>query len=337
MKKLLFICLFLTFGANQILFAQNDDQSPVYCMVLDKTLSMKGHGDNGIVLKNIWDDVQKYCHEWVDYVATPSTVLLFTFDTNLSGPQVFKVSSDADKTKIKDALKNIVVDGQHTHIVSNLSKVVQYVYENYSSASNKRIYLITDGHEEDQSAKFSDLLNKYDTWRGDFDYLYYVDLRGEASDEYKPDHPGYLYGDGYPQFATMNPLSTTAFYTIGDSKNFELRFYVDNDSLFSELSFDIKIDSVKAIDDQVSVSVDITPSRGISKTSSNMTKIEEGKYKVVFSLDFIGTEHECDIFISMNGKTIENKHLEIIPNIICIEARNKKKILLQKPTILWQD
>lgn len=326
MKKVILLFLLMVACASQFLVAQKS----VHCLVLDKTLSMTGHGGT-----DIWADVQSYCCEWTDGVSVPSTVLLYTFDKNLVGPQVFEINSDNDKAKVKEALKNVKVDGRFTYIASNLGKAVQYVYDNYPSKDvNKRIYLVTDGIEEEQGSDFMGVLKKYEGWRGDYDYLYYVDLRGlapkevvDALDSIK----GGEIGKGFVQFVSAKPLFASVNCVLGESQSIEQQFIVSNEALFEEMSFDVRIDSVLKLDPENSNQPNpvITPSRDIK--GGDMEKIEDAKYKTNFILSFINdSECECDVYVSLTERDNGEKKLAIEPKGFCIKARNK---VLVKPVV----
>lgn len=321
MKKLLLFVFMMAVCFSQALVAQNS----VHCMVLDKTLSMTGHGGT-----DIWNDVQNYCFEWADGVAVPSTVILYTFDKSLYGPQVFEIKSDSDKTKVKEALRNVKVDGRFTYISSNLRKAVEYVYQNYPSNDiNKRIYLITDGIEEEPGSDFAGVLKDYGSWRGDYDYLYYVDLRGLAPESLQQmidTTDNVFIGEGTVQFVTVKPLVSTVNFVLGESKSFEQHFVVNNAALFAGMSFDVKIDSIVKLDEENTnqPNITITPSMGIS--DSKLVKVEEGKYKANFTMDFINnSECECDVYVGLDGRNQAEKNLDFEPKGFCIKVRNKAK------------
>ena len=121
MKKVLYLLL-LTVCSSLVMNAEDANNPYVHCLVLDKTMSMTGHGGT-----NIWADVQNYCYEWIDGIPESSTVLFYTFDKDLHGPQKFVINSNDDKKKIKDVIENIKVDGTRTYISSNLEKVVSQI------------------------------------------------------------------------------------------------------------------------------------------------------------------------------------------------------------------
>lgn len=333
MKKVFILLAAMLVGSSfQFVEAQNPETSSIRCLVLDKTMSMTGHGGT-----DIWADVQDYCCEWADAAPISSTVLLFTYDKDLYGPQVFPINSESDKRKVKDAIRSIKVDGRNTYISSNLQKAVKYVYENYPSKEiNKRIYLITDGIEEEQGSDFAGVLHQYESWRGDYDYLYYVDLRDMATDEQKEvlnDTKGGKIGKGFVQFITAKPIVASVNYTLQQSRTFEQIFDVSDDALFAGMSFDVKVDSVLKVGEENAIepNVLISPSRGI--TDQNMEKLEEGKYKVSFRLDFINnSECECDIFVGLTGCTQSDKDLSFEPNDFCVKARNKTKPVVKVKT-----
>lgn len=325
---LLIALTYILLGLN--VYAQDANNPYVHCIVLDKTMSMTGHGGT-----DIWADVQNYCYEWIDGVPQSSIVLFFTFDKSLYGPQKFEINSDADKAKIKNVVKNVNVDGQHTWISSSLDKAIDYVHKNYpSSKYNRRIYLITDGREEQPQADFAQVLHHYNSWKGDYDYLYYVDLRNMAPESTKnaiKNTEGAGLGTGFAKFLTISPVVKTVNYLLGGSKSFEQIFLVSNDELFSRMSFDVKVDSVKTVGEgNVVPNVTISPSRNISVQRTR--KMEDGKYKVTFTVDFINESLcECDIYVGLAGRNQGDNVLSFEPCGFVIHARNKPEP--PKPTV----
>ena len=322
MKKVLLVLFGLTICSFHLLKAQDANNPYVHCIVLDKTMSMTGHGGT-----NIWADVQKYCNEWIDGIPQSSTVLFFTFDQKLHGPQKFIIDSDGDRDKIKDAVKTINVDGQHTWISSSLDEAIKYVHNNYpKSKYNSRLYLITDGKEEQQGADLAKVLHNYGSWRGDFDYLYYVDLRNLAPESTKQviaNTEGADFGTGFAKFMTISPMVKKVNCVLGGSKSFEQHFLVSNEDLFSSMSFDVKVDSIKKIGGgNIVPNVTLTPSRNITKQTAK--KMEDGKYKVAFKVDFINESScECDIYVGLAGRNQSDKIINFEPGGFVIQVRNK--------------
>ncbi len=325
MKKAFFLLTALLLGATfQIVKAQDANHPYVHCVILDKTMSMTGHGGT-----NIWADVQNYCYEWIDGVRQPATVLLFTFDKDLYGPQKFAIETEDDKRKFKDAVKNIVVDGRFTYISSNIGKAIDHVYANYpKSANNHRIYLITDGIEEETGSDLAGVLNRYCGKRGDYDYLYYVDLRDMAPQSTKDlikMTDGADIGKGFVKFMTISPVLPTVNYVLGASNSFDQQFVVMDEDLFLGMSFDVKIDSVVKIGmEGVEPNVNLNPSMNIN--GNKMERIEEGKYKISFMLDFINnSECECDVYVGLAGRNQGDKILNFEPTNFRIQVRNQAK------------
>lgn len=326
MKKSLLLCCCLLLGITNAM-AQDADETWVYCLVLDKTMSMTGHGGT-----DIWDDVQNYCYEWTKGVAQSSTVLLYTYDKDLYGPQVFSINSDEDREKVNNAIKNVKVDGRFTYIASNLRKVVDYIYKEYPATTfKKRIYLITDGIEEEQNSNFEeDVLKAYGSWRGDYDHLFYVDLRDMADDITKhaiENTNGVSRGKGFVKFVTISPVFGNVNYIIGESVEVEQHFSVTDDNVFSGLSFDLKVDNanIKVIGEQ-SKQPNVLLSLSGSISNQSMEKIDIGTYKLKFSVNFINnSECECDIPVTIVCKNAADKEMTAQPNVFYIKARNKKK------------
>lgn len=322
MKKTLLLLWALMVYAIQGVKAQDPNNPFVHCIVLDKTLSMTGHGGN-----DIWAEVQEYCYELIDGFSESSTVLLFTFDEDVYGPQVFELNSDSDKEKAKEAVKNIRVDGRHTWITSSLDKAMKKVYDSYpKSQYNCWIYMITDGVEEQAEADFSRVLRYYDDKRGDFDYLYYVDLNGLAPETFigpLDENPYAGYGVGFAKFLSIMPLISRVNCVLGSSLAFEQHFLVSNEELFTEMSFDLKVDTViKVGEANVVPNVSISPSRNICM--GNTQKMEDGKYKIKFNTNFLNNSTcECDVYVSLTCRKQRDKVLCFQPRNFIIQVRNK--------------
>lgn len=322
MNKVLYLLLGFIFCSFQSLKAEDANNPYVHCIVLDKTMSMTGHGGT-----NIWSDVQNYCYEWIDGIPQSSTVLLFTFDQKLYGPQKFCIESDNDRQKIKDAVKNVKVDGQRTWISSSLGEAIKHIHNNYPKSNyNKRLYLITDGKEEQPEANFAKVLQNYGSWKGDFDYLYYVDLRNlapQSTIDAIANTEGADLGTGFAKFMTISPMIKKVNCVLGGSKSFEQHFLVSNEALFSIMSFDAKIDSIKKIGGEtVEPNVTLSPSINISNKVAK--KMEEGKYKVTFTVNFINESAcECDIYVGLAGRNQSNNIINFEPGGFVIQVRNK--------------
>lgn len=336
-KRILFlIALCIVCLSGQVLTAQDATNPYVHCVILDKTMSMTGHGGT-----DIWNDVQNYCYGWIDGVPEPSTVLLFTFDRSLYGPQKFEINSANDKSKVKEAVQNVNVDGRFTYISSNLGKAIDYVYENYPKTSyNNRFYLITDGIEEELGSNFAAVMQKYSGKRGDYDYLFYVDLRDLATEEIREaikNTDGTGIGTGFAKSLTISPVFETVGYTIGESKLIVQQFVVSDEELFSNMSFTVKVDSIvkKEADDDI-FNIVLTPSVNVAK--NNMKKIEEGKYELSFGVDILnGSLCKCDIYVSLSCRSQGDLIIDFEPRVFCIKARHKSggKVMVKKKQEDW--
>jgi hypothetical protein len=89
------------------------------------------------------------------------------------------------------------------------------------------------------------------------------------------------------------------------------------------MKFSLRIDSIKKRGtENVVPNVTITPSVDINKQMAQ--KLENGKYKVKFSLDFRNESTcECDIFVGLPGCSQSDKVLRFQPGGFVIQARNK--------------
>lgn len=290
--KRLFISLFFIFSVCIV----GHSQDFVSCLILDKTGSMVGNGDGHG--DNIWSDVQEYCCEMVDNLSTPVNLVIYTFDAKCSSPQCFSIKGDGDKEDVKNYIKSIVANGRSTAIYSALNTALDYLRSNYPK-SNQLLYLVTDGRDNASSMTFRQSLEKFAANRGEYDHLYYIDLRGTARtddvDAIK-NTQGADIGVGTVKTASLKTAFSVVNYTIKESKYAEQRFVVS--SLCDDDKESFKFDAV--VGDLKGISVDITPSRNISVSS--LEKIEEGKYSLKFNLDFLGNApQECEIPVSLKG------------------------------------
>lgn len=333
MKRLLLLASILM-GLGISYSASAQDAPFVHCLVLDNTLSMKGHGG-----EDIWDDVQNYCYGWVDGVSAPSIVVLYTFAKEVSKPKEFKIDSDADKEKVKNAIKEVVVNGRYTWICSNLKQVKDAIYAKYTQ-NNKMIYLITDGIEEEpgkRPADFIRVLQEYGSQRGDYDHLYYIDINDKAAPEIKQaieENPNVTITDELTHLITLSPLFTELNFVIGSSTKFEQIFKVSGGNVDPRLSFDVKVDSLSVVGETAATpNLTVTPA---TVTISNMKDVD-GQYMIEFNLNFINNSAcECDIYVSLNGKSLDNNQLTFSPAGFCIKARNKVKPVIKfKGGIGW--
>lgn len=324
MKKFFSILAFIVLGLSLTQKAlSQDNQHYVHCIMLDKTMSMTGSGGG----KNIWPDVQEYCNDWVDGIKAPSTIVFFTYDKSLNGPQLFEIESDTDKNKVKEAVKNVKIDGRHTWIASNLAKAWNYILEKYPT-SVKRIYLITDGIEEELQSSFSGVIKTYSASRGDYDYLYYVDLKGSAPEDVintLDDTPGAGYGSGYHEFYTIKPSYNQLKYTIGKSQGLKQLFEVNDDGV-ANCSFTIKIDSVSVKGEgSMLPNVMISPSKVYFKDLQKNENSYEYDFNIVFHNN---TMCPCDIFVKLEGEAGKDLSINFVPAEFCIQVRNKGKIVV---------
>ena len=319
MKKTLFalVSLLMLLCYAQPASSQNSEDY-VHCLVLDKTKSMTGSGGG----QNIWPDVQDYCISWVDGIKIPSTVVFFTYAKELSAPQVFEIRTESDKQKVRNAIRGVVIDGRHTWIASNLAKAWDYLCNTYPKETKiKKIYLLTDSIEEEMNSSFSSVVSKYAATRGDYDHLYYVDLKGTASEEVVNtlnSSEGTSIGTGYHKFCTLKPAYKTIELKLAKETNGAItgnntltqRFYVEGEDM-TDNSF-----TAKAIVDPKSVKGEtpnpqITPSRVQLK---DLTK-DGDTYKYDFTVKFENdSASPCEIIVKLEGTTGTENTLEFSPS-----------------------
>ncbi|MBE6250689.1 MAG: hypothetical protein E7111_03445 [Bacteroidales bacterium] len=313
MNKVFLISLAIVLGLSVAppSFGQNSDEQSqyVHCILLDNTLSMIGRGGG----QDIWADVQNYCYSWVDGIKAPCKVVFFTYAKDLSEPQTIDICSDADRVKVKDAIKNVVIDGRHTWIASNLQKAWNYLCQNYRN-DVKKIYLITDGKEEEMNSSMDAVVKDYCAQRGDYDHLYYVDLNGSADPEIF-DGPGTSYGKGFCEFFSVTPAFRNINYTLGETIEVEQLFDANGKDV-SPFFFEARIESVS----KKETNVTIKP----AKVSFNNLEKTGDAYKCKFTLDFHNNSAaECDIIVRLVGSSDGENELKIEPSTFCVSVRNR--------------
>lgn len=321
MKHLFLVLLSAVLGCSIVQTTFGQDKHHVHCLLLDKTLSMTGSGGG----ENIWPDVQEYCYTWADGIKAPCTIVFFTYARSLNGPQIFEIKSESDKVKIKNAVKNVKIDGRHTWIASNLSKTWDYLCEKYPE-SVKRIYLITDGKEEEMNSSIRTVVEKYAATRGDYDYLYYVDLNDFASQETKEifeQTEGADHGKGFHKFYTVTPSYSEIDYVIGKSKVLRQRFIVEGDDI-STCSFAAKIKSASSVGKN-SKNPNVSIKQPTTVHFKDLAK-DGDTYIYDFNIEFDNdTKHPCDIIIKLEGHASDNADLIFSPAEFKIEVRDKVK------------
>ena len=337
MKKVFILLVAMLVGASfQLVKAQNANKQYVHCLVLDKTGSMTGHPGRGIYVaeENIWDDVKNYCYGWVDGIPESSTVLFFTYDERLEGPQTFNINSKADKDAIKNAIGRTTADGQRTYIATSLQEVINYLTNNYPETDyNRGIFLITDGKDEDRACRFSDVVRTYGGWHGDYDYLYYVDLKGKIDPNDRnviEENDGHV-GNGFPIFMTMGPALPEINFHFDKTDSFEQDFIVSNGSVTQNMYFNIKIASTENKGEENGIAnVAIYPSK---VKLEDMNKIEEGRYRMRFRLEFMNnSQRNCDINVELEGVNEGENILTFAPEGFTIKARKTTQRVDFKPT-----
>lgn len=300
MKKVFLLLLAIMavtyFGAK----AQNAEKPFVHCLVLDKTASMEGKIAKGIFRpeENIWNSVKNYCYDWVDNISVsqPTIVLLFTYDEDLSAPQTFIINSTDDKAVIKESIRVIEASGQHTHIATSFEKTMKYLRDNYEQ-NKKRIYLITDGRDEEAPGRFASVIHNYDSWRGDFDYLYFVDINDQATPDVRKaieESPNAEIGKGLTEFVTLSPDFKTISHEIKQNRLDERSFNVTQ--LFSVTN--------GKMNDALSIKANI-PDNSVENTNLSIRIAKaninnNGKYEVEFVVNVISNTNLQDCIIPVN-------------------------------------
>lgn len=311
MKKLFFILVSVALGLSvaQPLSAQEGEKEQVVCILLDNTLSMIGKGG-----ENIWADVQEYCYSLVDGIKVPSTVVFYTYAQNLSSPKVIKVNSASDRAKVKDAIRNVVVDGRHTWIASNFAKAWNDVRENYPNAA-RRIYLITDGKEEQMGSSIQKVAKDYSATKMDYDHAYYVDLNGALSDGDVDslDDSGFKVVTGMEkELFTVTTKFATMDYTLGKTQSLS-QLIVEDGQDVSELSFVAEAYSEDA-------NVTISPKTVMFKD----LKKDGDTYTYEFKLTFHNASAKAGkVKVTLTGVSAADSELTFVPSTFVVDVKEK--------------
>ena len=344
MKKTTYFFLLIALCFSQVLKAQDEVRPFVHCIVLDKTKSMIGRDGTKQGTTNIWNDVQNYCCGMIDGFMPSSTVLLYTFDKELFGPEVFEIKSEADKTTVKNKVRSVVPDGQYTWIASNLAKVIDAVYKRFKN-HNIMIYLLTDGIEEQQECNIEEVIQTYEGYTGDYDHLYYVDLRGKLRDSSNPcakEFQGVLESSGKGSIVdsltvivNLAPQYKTLYHQVAENEENKSKFTVTQifevtsgvQHLSKKLTKDLWFEAYIPEDSVKGVNFKIVP----SKTFLGDMKPDEekGKYRVEFEIENISNVSlfDCRIPVKLRGCS-GDKTVTIEPSSFVIEIT---KLLPPKP------
>ena len=308
MKKSFLILVSVALGLSvaQPLSGQEGEKERVVCILLDNTLSMVGKGG-----ENIWADVQEYCYSLVDGIKAPSTVVFYTYAQNLSSPKVIKVNSASDRAKVKDAVRNVVVDGKHTWIASNFAKAWEDIRTNYPNAV-RRIYLITDGKEEQIGSSMDKVARDYSVTSMDYDHAYYVDLNGAltAEEQDKLGENGLKVVTGMEkELFTVSTQFEKIDSKVGKTKGLK-QFICEEGKEVSELSFEAFVYCEGA-------NVTITP----KVVSFADLKKEGDTYTYEFDLTFHNaSEGACCAEVVLRGVSNDNSELAFAPSTFVVNV-----------------
>lgn len=288
MKKLAVIIFFglIFFGLiipGKTLSAQ-DSNTFIYALVLDKTGSMMGIGDGHD--DTIWFEVQDYLTGFIDMIDYNTKVIVYPFHGTVDPAREFYINSSGAKQELRNYLRGIVPNGWNTAIYRALDEALNDMEENYPD-NPKLIYLITDGNDNASSANYSfaDNLRRFSAIRGEFDHLYYIDLRQRAdsrdieiADRDSNTHilPGFT--RSIEIRSQHNPVPVAI-------ENGKAKFVQDFEIRGFELPEDFRFSCRPDIDQAYNVNLNLLPSVNISKSQLEM--IEDGKYRLRFELELL--------------------------------------------------
>lgn len=315
-----FLMVFFIILVSMPLYANASD-TYISVLIVDKTGSMVGKGDgNG---ESIWNDVQGYLLNYVDGIQLNTQVVFYEFDRDLYGPEVFFVDKESVKNDIREYIKGMDPNGQNTAIYDALNKALNYMDRNYRN-NKKLMYLITDGKDNASGMSFSRIMTEFNATRGEFDHLYYIDLRDRAADNVRREaktNPHFTLTKKFTKVLTLRPLfETIPVLFDGNDATFTQRFYVDGGILPDSFTFNSNF----LIPEDLVANIDITPSRNINIEQLN--KIEEGRYEMKYSTELLaGSLRDTTVIpIMLEAPDMPGYVFTFIPEIFNLQLQEKR-------------
>ncbi len=336
MKKLIQLFLITSVFAGGIIFNRpahaNNSDAFTSVLIIDKTGSMMGRGDG--YGDTIWFEVQEYLLDYVKGIQLNTKVIIYEFDRHLYGPTVFHVTNETVRDDIKNLITNIVPDGQSTAIYDALSKALHYLEENYKD-NRKLIYLITDGRDNASSIPFSDMILEFSAKRGEYDHLYYIDLRDRASDDVKREattNPNLTLTREFTKTLTLRPVFMTIPVVLDGETQFAQRFYVDGGVLPEGLKFHSRFE----IPTGQMLNIDIIPSHNISL--NQLRRIEEGRFELSYTIELLAgnVDQVIEVPIKLEPINIPGYVFTFIPQNFILQL-NEKRARVTAPAGGWKE
>lgn len=309
----------------------NDTDAFISVLIIDKTGSMMGRGDG--YGDTIWFEVQEYLLDYVRGIQLNTKVVIYEFDRHLYGPTVFHVANESVKSDIENHITNIIPDGQSTAIYDALSQALIYLDENYKN-NRKLIYLITDGRDNASSISFPDMISEFSAKRGEYDHLYYIDLRDRASDDVKREattNPNLTLTREFTKTLTLRPVFETIPVILDGETHFTQRFYLDGGVLPEGFRFH----SSFIIPDGQILNIDITPSRNIS--SQQFRRIEEGRVELSYTIELLAgnVDQLLEIPVELEAVNLPGYVFTFIPQSFILQL-NEKRARVTAPAGGWK-
>lgn len=316
--SLITLFLFCSTMASRPLHAKNDD-SYISVLIIDKTGSMLGKGDGRG--EEIWHDVQSYLFDYVTGIKLNTQVVFYEFDRNLYGPKVFSVVNESIKNDIRQYIENITPDGQSTAIYDALNKALAYLKKHYSN-DKKLIYLITDGRDNSSGISFQRIITEFSATRGEFDHLYYIDLRDRAADNVRREsntNPHFTLTKEFTKIISFRPVFDVIPFMLDGKTEFTQQFYVDG----GVLPEGFKFNSDFQIPEGIVINIDIRPTRNI--TVDNLKRIEEGHFELVYTAELLAgkVDKTTEIPIFLEAINVPGYIFTFIPNSFILQLQQK--------------
>ena len=278
--SMLFLGLILPGNSSS---AQVTDDTFIYSLIIDKTGSMMGRGDG--MGDTIWFETQDYLMEFADMINLNTKVIIYTFHGTVDPPVSFYLQNESVKQEMKSFIRNIVPDGRNTAIYDALDKSLSDLEENYPD-NPKLIYMITDGEDNASELKFEDIITKFSAQRGEFDHLYYIDLRNRATreDQEKIEDDEHIHLlPGFNRLVEIRPWFNPIPVALETEEKTEIiqDFEIRGFDLPDDFMFDCRLEVSPALN----INLDLLPSINID--GSRLEKVEEGRYRMRFEMELL--------------------------------------------------
>ncbi|MCE7990990.1 MAG: VWA domain-containing protein [Roseivirga sp.] len=133
----------------------------------------------GLKGNDIWNEVKEAIIQYVNVLEDSEKVTIYTFAEGLSRPTFFDLKDSNSKTRIKEFVLSLKADGKTTCTYRALAGVI----DRLTDGSKDIIFLYTDGLNNCSGQTMPEIARQFKAKRDDYDYLYYISLGQEPSQE----------------------------------------------------------------------------------------------------------------------------------------------------------